>query len=320
MKADIAIYHGDESWALKGLGVDFEKAFQQLNLSTVRTDQVFTGIKPLKAQYHFFVQQGQLLVFSSNLNIIPKNTICLFTHFSSDFYKQLKVLNHCKGVIFFSQQQEALALSNGLKDDISTSIIMAADPAKHRVLKENELNQKIIQDFGLNPRRKYVGFCLKYWEKSTYQSRKSYGKIIKVINTLTEMGIPCMILGPGWKKAENLSSKARVIEVDYKYYEHFYNLMSVYASISINEGGPLPLLESMMCGATPVATTTGFSSELMIDLCPQNLLPCMTGSDGIIRRIISCYYNSISPTLVSHHAQAFSFLNAAQSISHKFFR
>ena len=166
MKADIGIYHGDEAWALKGLGIDFEKAFQELGFTTVRTDQVFNGIRPLSARNHFFVQQGQLLAFCSNLNLIPKNTICLFTHYSSDFGEQLKVLNRSKGVIFFSQYQEALALSNGLKDDISTSIIMAADPKKHRVLKEDELNKKLIQSFELNSKREHVGFCLKYWEKN----------------------------------------------------------------------------------------------------------------------------------------------------------
>ena len=320
MKADIGIYHGDEAWALKGLGIDFEKAFQELGFTTVRTDQVFNGIRPLNARNHFFVQQGQLLIFCSNLNLIPKNTICLFTHYSSDFGEQLKVLNRSKGVIFFSQYQEALALSNGLKDDISTSIIMAADPKKHRILKDDELNKKLIQSFELNPKREYVGFCLKYWEKNTYQSRKSYSKIIEVIGKLVKVGIPCMILGPGWKKAKDLSDKVKLIETEYKNYEHFYNIMSIFTSISINEGGPLPLLESMMCGATPVATTTGFSNELMLDLYPQNLLPCMTESNDIARKIISCYHRTANPSLVSQHAQAFSFLNAAQLISSKFFQ
>ena len=128
-----------------------------------------------------------------------------------------------------------------------------------------------------------------------------------------------MILGPGWKKAKDLSDKVKLIETEYKNYEHFYNIMSIFTSISINEGGPLPLLESMMCGATPVATTTGFSNELMLDLYPQNLLPCMTESNDIARKIISCYHRTANPSLVSQHAQAFSFLNAAQLISSKFF-
>ena len=75
MKADIGIYHGDEAWALKGLGVDFEKAFQELGFSTTRTDQVFQGIKPLNAKNHFFVQQGQLYAFAAKINMVPKNSI-----------------------------------------------------------------------------------------------------------------------------------------------------------------------------------------------------------------------------------------------------
>lgn len=320
MKKDIAIYHGDEQWALKGLGVDFEKAFQSLGLSTVRTDKVFQGIMPLDAHYHFFVQQGQLFTFATNTNLIPKNTICLFTHHNAQFYKYVKLLNSIRGVIFFSQQQEALALSNGMKEGISTSIIMAADPKKHCILKSENVNKTLLENNKVKPKRQYVGFCLRYWERDTYQARKSYKKIIEIINTLSEAGIPCIILGPGWKHAKDVSEKVKKIETDYENYEQIYNIMRVFVSLSINEGGPLPLLESMMCGATPVATTTGFSTELLINICPQNLLPCMTTNEEAVRKIISKYYDNIAPEYASKHAQQYSFINAAKTIAIKYLK
>lgn len=320
MKADIGIYHGNEAWALKGLAQDFEKAFQELGFSTIRTDQVFKGIKPLNANNHFFVQQGQLCAFVTKNKMMPKNTVCLFTHFNPIFNQEVEILNYAKGVIFFSQQQEALALSNGLKTGISMSIIMAADPKKHRILEVDARKSSLIEQLGLVPKRKYVGFCLKYREKKSYESRKSYDKIITVLNSLSAMGIPSIVLGPGWRNVKNISKKVNIVETGYENYEQIYNLMNIFASISINEGGPLPLLESMMCGATPVATSTGFSSELMLSLCPQNLLPCMTESEDITKKIISCYHNPINPILLSHHSQPFSFLNAAQTISKKYFQ
>ena len=319
MKADIGIYHGDEAWALRGLGIDFERSFQKIGYSTVRTDQVFRGIRPLNTKYHFFVQQGQLCHFATQNKSVPKNTVCLFTHCNKTFAQELKVLNHAKGVIFFSQLQEGLAISNGLKEGISTSIIMAADPGKHRIIESGSLNTKLLETLGLSSKRNNVGFCLRYWEKSTYQSRKSYDKLVQVINELSSTGIPCIILGPGWEKAKDLSKKAKIIYTEYKNYEHIYNTMKIYASVSINEGGPLPLLESMMCGATPVATSTGFSPELMQKVCPSNILPCMASSTEIVQKIISCYHDQIDEHLVSMHAQKFSFLNAARKISEKYF-
>ena len=55
----IAIYHGDEEWVLKGIGQDLAFAFKSIGYSVSTTDQVFKKVR-LNADYHIFVQQGQL--------------------------------------------------------------------------------------------------------------------------------------------------------------------------------------------------------------------------------------------------------------------
>ena len=322
---DIAIYHGNEKWALRGLGIDFEKAFSSLGLTTTRSESF--SCKPLNAKYHFFVQQGQLLRFAAyNSNSIPANSFTLFTHVNMDnIPKEMGILNKAKGVIFFSQLQEALLQSNGLSSNNHIAIIMAASPEKHRVLEQSSVSKRLALDRQstsrkVEPKRKYVGFCLKYWSKPTYINRKSYGVIIEVVNQLTSRGINCLIIGPGWKNNKDLDKRVTVVETEYENYEVYYNMMKVFVSLSSNEGGPLPLLESMMCGCIPVSTTTGFAPELMLPIFPNGLLACNQSLAEITNKIISCYLCGPRADVISTYSGQFSFENAAKTIASRYFQ
>jgi glycosyltransferase involved in cell wall biosynthesis len=66
-------------------------------------------------------------------------------------------------------------------------------------------------------------------------------------------------------------------EVPYAEYPGLYDAMDVFVSPSRLEGGPISLLEAMMANAVPVATTTGFATDLIRDgvngyLCPTNVV------------------------------------------------
>ena len=318
-QADLAIYHGNEVWALRGLAIDFEKAFQAIGLTTVRTDKVFQKVGQLDAKYHLFVNQGQCYQFASNNREIPRNSISLFTHMvAKRFQSEVKLLNLIKGITFFSQQQEALALSNGISNKNTKSIIMAGDPSKHKIISSHNMPEDILNQYGLKNKRKYIGFCLKFWDKQSYQERKNYSKIIEVINSLTKLGLPCLILGPGWQDASDISPKVLLIEAKYDNYEYIYNQIKVYVSLSLNEGGPLPLLESMMCGCTPVATTVGYAPELMLPFHGNGLLTPMATSNEITNKIISIYYANHLIDETSKFAQQYSFNNAAAIIYEMF--
>ena len=55
---ELAIYHGNEEWVLKGVAIDFCAEFVKLGIDSV-TFGSFNG-PSLKSKWHMFVQQGQL--------------------------------------------------------------------------------------------------------------------------------------------------------------------------------------------------------------------------------------------------------------------
>jgi glycosyltransferase involved in cell wall biosynthesis len=52
-------------------------------------------------------------------------------------------------------------------------------------------------------------------------------------------------------------------EGGYEDYPAFYNQLDVFVSLSELEGGPIPILESMMSNVVPVATRTGFAPDVI---------------------------------------------------------
>jgi glycosyltransferase involved in cell wall biosynthesis len=51
--------------------------------------------------------------------------------------------------------------------------------------------------------------------------------------------------------------------IPYEKYPNLYHEMDVFVSPSHLEGGPVPLLEAMLCNIVPVATKTGFGPDLI---------------------------------------------------------
>ena len=315
------VYHGDEDWVLKGIGQDIANALSHTYKVQVQcTDQVFKG-KRLDTDYHIFVQQGQL-----NLNcrfhnqLPPSNTICLFTHLDTSNFSP-KILSQCKAVIFNSSIQLSMAIANGYIPDNAILLPHAVDPSLHQILPSSDPNFVALQHSLMQQNKFFtqhgaVGFCGRYWEKFTYTRRKNYTKILKVSYNLAESGIPVVILGPGWQqiftKPHPLIS---LINTKYSNYPLVYNLMKVFVSLSIHEGGPLPVLESMCCGAYPIITNTGFAFDVLKAFQHGDLIDPFYSTSYLTDLISKRFYaDSWDKHNIREHASQFSFDKLASKI------
>lgn len=317
----LSIYHGEEEWILKGLAVDLEAAFKHRfpNYPVQRVNSF--GERVGDTQYHFFVQQGQLNHFIKKTNKVEilKDTICLFTHFDIKQFPLAK-LNRCKAVMFMSSSQLSVAVANGLDASRAFVCPLGVDQKMHKIFPEHstqkvqQLNDQLSRLSG----RTAVGFCVRYWDKSAYVNRKRYELILKVAKVLTACEIPVIILGPGWKNCEYRFENKFInyIDLQYKYFPYVYNMMKVFCSVSLHEGGPVPLLESMSCGVTPVVTNTGFTFDVMSrdSSLNKNILAIDAPIHSIVSNILRAYENTIDPAKLRVLASEFSFEKASEAI------
>ena len=103
---------------------------------------------------------------------------------------------------------------------------------------------------------------------SAFYKRKNPTIIHELIEQSRDINF--ILLGKNWEKYTNFNQlincqNLRYIDVPYSEYPQFYAQASVYLSLSSLEGGPIPLIESMMSNLIPVVTNTGFAKDVIMD-------------------------------------------------------
>ncbi len=137
------------------------------------------------------------------------------------------------------------AIDLGLSADRVTAIVGAADP---------ELFQPHSRGNGK------IGFCTAYYE------RKGPHRILELVQAMPERDF--ILMGRNWNQYPDFHLLASLPNFEYRegaYQEYpmFYRELDVFVSLSDLEGGPIPLIESMMCNVVPVATKTGFAPDVI---------------------------------------------------------
>jgi glycosyltransferase involved in cell wall biosynthesis len=105
-----------------------------------------------------------------------------------------------------------------------------------------------------------IGLCSAYYE------RKSPDLVLEITRRLPHRRV--VLLGKGWHSYPRFAELAALpnfsyVDANYAEYPAHYGRMSVFVSASRLEGGPIPLLEAMMCNAVPVASRTGFAPDVI---------------------------------------------------------
>ena len=215
-----------------------------------------------------------------------------------------------------------MAIANGYDPSNALLIPHAVDPQLHTILPKanpvfNKLRSSILAQRSISiDQHSAVGFCGRYWNRHTYTRRKNYNKIRDIAYSLAESDIPVIILGPNWGQLFNRSHKNLILlSAKYTQYPYIYNLMRIFVSLSIHEGGPLPLLESMCCGSYPIVTNTGFAFDVLKDCRFGELISPFQDNESILNLIKSRFSNPTwNINSIRSHSSRFSFDALAKAI------
>jgi glycosyltransferase involved in cell wall biosynthesis len=141
---------------------------------------------------------------------------------------------------------------------------------------------------------------------SVYSQRKGVEFLPQIIARLPEWKF--IILGRGWSDFLKESKIDDCPNVDYRYFsKETRNIAmseaSVFLSLSKLEGGPIPLIESMSMDIYPVATDTGFASDLITQGVDGFVLENPPAIEEVCKAIVA------TEGLVSKPSAAVSHLN-----------
>lgn len=199
------------------------------------------------AHYYFFSECRKY-----NSCVEEANNLIWFTHPRSDINADIQeIVNYINSrknsyiLVPCTYNQDYLG-TLGLDRNGSKLILGAADP---------DLFSKLSKR-----RMKTIGFCSAFYE------RKRPDRIIGLVSRFPQYDF--LLLGKGWgdspyedqlKQYNNL----RYVECSYEEYPSHYEQMDVFVAASDLEGGPIPLVESMMSDVVPVACDTGFARDVI---------------------------------------------------------
>jgi glycosyltransferase involved in cell wall biosynthesis len=154
-------------------------------------------------------------------------------------------LNQLHGVLFMCSTFREQMIEQGLARDKTDVVLAGADPAR------------------FNPparRGATVGLSMAYYP------RKNPERLVELTSLLAPRRV--LLLGRGWSNYPHfdrllIQPNFRYIEAPYDHYPRHYAEMAAFVSLAQLEGGPIPLIEAMMCNVPPVASRTGFAPDLI---------------------------------------------------------
>jgi glycosyltransferase involved in cell wall biosynthesis len=156
-------------------------------------------------------------------------------------------LTHATHTISTCSANRNNLISKGLRPERITTIIGGADPAVF-------IGHKRSPD-GI------IGFC------AIYHPRKNPDRIIEIVERMPHrkfvlLGTKKWVEYPRFQHLKDLSN-LEFVQTTYDRYPEYYRRMTVFVSVSLVEGGPIPVLEAMMSNVAPVASRTGFCEDLI---------------------------------------------------------
>jgi glycosyltransferase involved in cell wall biosynthesis len=100
-----------------------------------------------------------------------------------------------------------------------------------------------------------------------YYPRKSPERLIELVSLLAPRRVK--LIGRNWMQYSDFDRLLRqpnfsYVEAPYSEYPRHYAEMDVFVSLAQLEGGPIPLIETMMCNIVPVASRTGIAPDLIM--------------------------------------------------------
>jgi glycosyltransferase involved in cell wall biosynthesis len=204
------------------------------------------------AEGYFFLHQKYFArAIRYNPRIRKRKTIVMFTH--PEWSKRYSIrhivyiLNFADRIVCLNYAMAEELSSLGIPREKIVVLHLASDP---EMFTPRERDGKGA-----------IGFCMGYYK------RKNPELIIDIVKNMPDKKF--LLIGRNWDQYERFNEILSFPNfeyydnIPYERYPEIYHKMDVFVSTSYLEGGPVPLLEAMLCNVVPVVTRTGFCSDLV---------------------------------------------------------
>lgn len=210
-------------------------------------------------------------VFVNYPALLPSSSSYFYSHYAyfrdillkqPDVLKAINILFYTHPGEFWFSQEELLHSFKYADSIISMSTMYG------KKLEQQGVKNVLIEHVGADPKmfpphnrgKGVIGFC------SSYYPRKNGDCMLEIIKKMSHLQFKlCGRNWEQWDRWDELSNckNFEYQQLSYSDYPKFYESLDVFISVSTLEGGPIPLLESMMCNVVPVASRVGHAPDII---------------------------------------------------------
>ncbi|WP_298959090.1 glycosyltransferase family 4 protein [uncultured Methylobacterium sp.] len=207
-------------------------------------------LKTLPPARNYFFAHYSTYIYHARYNpsIFDGATLVWYTHprdIRVPIDDQLAAFNRAHRVVFTCSQNARAWARIGLEPGRSCVVLGGADPALFR------------------PHARGTGVV---GLSSAFYERKRPDALLALVERLPHRRF--VLVGRNWTAFERFDRLVAApnfsyVEAAYDGYPAIYDRFDVFLSLSTLEGGPIPLIETMMANAVPVASRTGFAEDIV---------------------------------------------------------
>jgi glycosyltransferase involved in cell wall biosynthesis len=239
---------GSRGWILDGICKDLQRHYP----APARVHYQVPGVPLPPARAYFFVHYFvAMAALAHDPNVWRARRLVWYTHPSDESIPAgeseiIYALNRMSRVVCTNSQVRAQLIARGVSAERAVTLLGAADP-----------------DMFVPRQRPGAGrVCL----STAYYPRKNPELIAALVRAMPDLGF--VLIGKDWEQWEGFDAlraapNFEYLTLHYADYPAYYRQMDVYLSTSRLEGGPIPLIETMMCNLVPVVSDTGFARDIV---------------------------------------------------------
>ena len=278
----LIIYPDGDEWILRGLSKDLSKELCNQNLKVN-----YIPFKKLKdnLNYENFLVIGKpvaIEIIKDFPFIINKSSIYI-THIRTISKYEVELLSRFKYVFCQSSLDQMRLSSLGFLPGRIFNFPVGVDEKlffKTKNILEREYDFLISTPYKIN----YLG--------SHYWLRKGTPLLVEIIKELSSKGFKVMLLGENWNSYNFTSKNIKIHTPSYEEKSFYINQCKCYVNISLLEGGPVTLLESLACGCFCITKNCGLAHQLSEDFKEKcKLIKNHTNKITLTNEIIKNYFS-----------------------------
>ena len=252
----LIVFPDNDEWILRGISKDFEKEIKK-NIVNVKAC-AFSDSSKYRTKHILFIHHELGIKAIRNNPLLGNYSSIYLSHLRTLTYREVEIINKFQ-YIFCQSSKDKMKLNS--LGSLPGRVIHLPVGFNEKIFFESKDFDERSFDFVVSTPLKTNSKGSHYW------LRKSSVLLHETITILASKNFKIMLLGKGWEESLLYRSPNIVIkDITYKEKQNLLNDCKTFLNLSLIEGGPVTILEALVCGCNIISKDNGNAFDISKDI------------------------------------------------------